>query len=235
MILKLTTKTLQLIALIAVITMLGCQSVTTTENVSSAQFNDKANAADIKFETSQDPPINSTTYFAAGQLAESQSNFPTAVDQYWKAYKADRACTQALFRLGILHAKQEQYSAAVVAWKEYIKATDGNATGYGNLGFCYELANLTSEAEEAYKAGIARDPQNNLCRVNYGLMLARFNRIGESLLNLQAVLTPAEAHYNIGSVFEQQGKKDRAMVEYRKAKDLDPEFNDADSRMSTIK
>ena len=214
----------------------GCQS--TTENVSSAQFNASANGAngsdETKFEAIKDPPITATTYFAAGQLAESQANYPTAVDQYWKAYKADRTCTQALYRLGILHAKQEQYSAAVVAWKEYCKATK-SATGYGNLGFCYELSGQISEAEEAYKTGIVMDSKNSPCRVNYGLMLARNNRIGEALLNLQAVLTPAEAHYNIGSVFELQGKKERAMVEFRKAKDLDPDLADADSRISTIK
>ena len=216
-------------------TLMGCQ--TTTESVNSAQFNANGNEGGIvknKFETSEDPPIGAATFFAAGQLAESQANYPTAVDQYWKAYKVDHKCTQALYRLGIMHTKQEQYAAAAVAWKEYVKATD-SATGYGNLGFSYELAGKNSEAEDAYKAGIAKDSKNSPCRVNYGLMLARNNRIGEALVNLQTVLTPAEAHYNIGSVFELQGKKERAMVEFRKAKDLDPDLVDADSRISTIK
>jgi Flp pilus assembly protein TadD len=70
--------------------------------------------------------------------------------------------------------------------------------------------------------------------VNYGLMLARQNRIGEATIQLQSVLTPAEVHYNLGSVYEWQGKKDRARVEFRKAIDLDPAFTEAETRLSAI-
>ena len=56
------------------------------------------------------------------------------------------------------------------------------------------------EAETAYLRGIERDPKNVPCRTNYGLMLARLGRTAEGTLQLQAVLTPAEVHYNLASV-----------------------------------
>ena len=44
--------------------------------------------------------------------------------------------------------------------------------GMPKFGFCRELAGQFDEAENAYQAGIRRDPQNAPCRINYGLMLA---------------------------------------------------------------
>jgi hypothetical protein len=46
--------------------------------------------------------------------------------------------------------------------------------------------------------------------VNYGLMLTRTGRVPEARAQLETVLKPAEAAYNIGSVREQIGRKDQA-------------------------
>jgi Flp pilus assembly protein TadD len=70
--------------------------------------------------------------------------------------------------------------------------------------------------------------------VNYGLMLARAGRISESIAQLQVVLTPAEVHYDLASVFESEGKKTAAREEYQKAIDLDPDMSDAKVRISAV-
>ena len=48
-------------------------------------------------------------------------------------------------------------------------------------------------------------------------MLARQQRLAEAMAQLQAVLTPAESHYNLASVFEAQKRTEQAKAEYRKA------------------
>jgi tetratricopeptide (TPR) repeat protein len=195
---------------------------------------DALDAQHSRFEAAEDPPLNAQTRFAAGQFAESQNATANAIAQYREAIKLDPNHQPSLYRLGILYAQVKDYPNAIATWKQYIEATGGSATGYGNLGFCHELASQTREAEDAYKTGISRNPNDQLCRVNYGLMLARLGRTNEAVLQLQAVLTPAEVHYNLASVYEQQEKIEQAKAEYRKALELDPTLYDAQTRMATI-
>lgn len=189
---------------------------------------------DRKFELAKDPPFTATTHFAAGQLAESQGNFVTAIEQYRKALAIDAKHQPSLYRLGVVYSHTKQHEQAIETWKQYIAATRGNATGYSNLGFALELAGRPTEAEEAYLKGIEKDPKNQPCRVNYGLMLARAGQFARAEAQLGAVLSPAEVRYNIASVLEQQGRKQEAKGEYRKALEIDPSFRSAQMRLAAL-
>ena len=186
------------------------------------------------FETMKDPPITPKTHFAAGQLAEEQGRFQQAIEQYEKALAQQPKYLDAMYRLGVCFAQIKDYPRAISTWERYIATSGGSATAYSNLAFCQELAGNPAAAEVAYKQGIARDPKNEPCRVNYGLMLARHDRYNEGLLQLQIVLTPAQAHYDLASVYETQGRRQEARTEYRKAIELDPELLEAKSRLAAL-
>lgn len=186
------------------------------------------------FGTMKEPPISANTHFAAGQLAESEGRFPQAIAQYKQALAEDPRHQDSLYRLGVVYANVKDFPQAIQTWKRYIELTGGSATAYSNLGFCQELAGNPLGAEEAYRNGIARDPKNEPCRVNYGLMLARHGRANEGLQQLQAVLPPAEAHYDLAGVFQVLGDKQQARAEYRKAIDLDPQFQDARQKLAAL-
>jgi len=188
-----------------------------------------------QFETANDPPISADTHFAAGQLAEAQEQPGRAIDQYKATLKVNPNYHAALFRMGDLYTQMKMFPDAIDTWQRYIKLTNGAAAGYNNLGFTYEMARDPKNAEAAYKRGIARDPRDQACRTNYGLMLARQGRIAEATEQFSAVLKPAEVHYNLGSVFEQQGKPDLARAEYHKALILDPTLHDAKERLAALK
>ena len=87
---------------------------------------------------------------------------------------------------------------------------------------------------KARAVGIEIDPKNQPCRVNYGLMLARHGRIEEATTQLSAALSPAQVHYNLASVYEQQGKKDQAKSEYIEAIKSDPKLIDAQMRLAGL-
>ncbi len=186
------------------------------------------------FDTDKEPSITLDTRFAAGQLAEGQNNPAVAIKQYEEALKLKPDHVPSLYRLGVVFAQLKQYPKAVETWKKYIKATHNSASGYGNLGFCQELAGDFKAAEGTYLKGIAKDGRNQPCRVNYGLMLARQDRMTDAITHLRAVLTPAEVSYNLGSIHEQRGHKEQAKAEYEKALALDPEFLDARARLAAI-
>jgi tetratricopeptide (TPR) repeat protein len=189
---------------------------------------------DGSFDRAKNPKYTPETRFAAGQLAESQKDLPRAAEQYREALKLNAEHLPSLYRLGIVYTEQRQFGLAIDVWNRYVTASRNSATAYSNLGFCYELAGQPAQAERAYKEGIARDSASDPCRINYGLMLARQNRINEAVLQLQKALPPAEVHYNLASVYEGQGRRDQARLEYRKALELKPDFDDAQARLDAI-
>jgi len=220
--------------------MIGCgadgrSSLASQRDAVTGENNLPTNEPNTTFETVKDPPITADTRFAAGQLAETRNMQDEAIRQYSEALKINPKHQGALFRLAVVQTELKEYPQAIQTWKAYVKATNESAAAYANLGFCYELAGQSDEAEAAYLRGITRDPKEQTCRVNYGLMLTARGQIDEALEQFQTVLSPAEAHYNIGSVYEQQGHKEQAKVEYRKALALDPRLADAQTRLDAMK
>lgn len=187
------------------------------------------------FERSDDPPLQANTRFAAGQLAESQGDLERAMMQYREALKIDPNHRASIFRLGSVLTAQKRYPEAIGVWQQYIKATRGSSAAYNNLAYCYEQAGRLADAEAAFRTGIERDPGKNTCRVNYGLMLARHDRIDDAVAQLQMALSPAEVNYNLGSVMEQMGRRDQAKGYYQKALELDPRLADARQRLAALK
>ncbi len=190
--------------------------------------------SDAKFVEAKDPAINANTRFAAGQLSESSEKPENAIAQYEEALKIDPDHEASLYRLGVVYAQIKNFPKAVESWQRYIKVTHESGEGFANLGFCYELSGNWERAEMAYKKGIERDAKCEVCRVNYGLMLARLGRTNEAFTQFGAVLPPAAAHYNVGSVYEQQKKLSQAKMEYTRALECDPTFFDAQQRLASL-
>lgn len=195
----------------------------------------RLNSTHSRFESSEDPPFTADTRFAAGRLAESQNAPRAAIEQYNEALKINPKHEASLYRLGVVQTQLKLYPDAIKTWRKYVEVTEGSSTAYSNLAFCYELSGQPRDAEATYQKGIAKDPKGAACRVNYGLMLARMNRINEAITHLGAVLSPAEVHYNIGSVYEQTGRKEEAKAEYEKAISMDPELKDARVRLARLR
>jgi len=196
------------------------------------EFGDRAQPSDAL--PVKEQPFTAETRFAAGQVDEAQHNPAAAVVQYKEALKLNPGHLGALYRLGIVYAELKQYPQAIDAWGQYVTATNESPTAYGDMAFCEELAGESDKAAASYEAGIARDPKSISCRVNYGLMLARQGRVDDAVTQWRFVLTDAEIHYNLGGVYEAQGNKAKARVEFNKALELDPDFNDARVRVSSL-
>jgi tetratricopeptide (TPR) repeat protein len=224
------------VTIAAAVILAGCANSGNNGPISgvSSDQADKISSERNVFERSSDPPITADTHFAAGQLAEAQGDFNGALKQYKQALKLDPNHVKTIYHQAVCYSQLKKFPDAEASWKRYIELTGGDANGYSNLGFCHELAGEIDQAETAYLRGIEKDPKNIACRTNYGLMLARINRTSEAMLQLQAVLTPAEVHYNLASVLEHQGRKEAAKAEYRKALELDPQLEDAQTRLSAL-
>lgn len=180
------------------------------------------------------PRFDAHTHFTAGQLAESQRQPQRAIEQYQQALALDPSHRQAMYRLAMVYTDQRQLDQAIEVWKGYVAATGYSAGAWSNLAYCYEIAGRYSDAESAYRSGIEKDPKNEPCRVNYGLMLARQRRFVEARQHWIAVLPPAAVEYNLGSVYEQLGELELARGAYETALSIDPRFTDAQKRLTKL-
>lgn len=195
----------------------------------AAKLNARSTAWD-----SEDPPITAQTHVAAGQLAESQGDLAIAIEQYQKALEIDPKTSIAVYRMGIVYSQMRAYDKAIQSWQQYARMTNGSAESFANLGFCYELQGDKATAANTYNEGLAKFPQHQGLRVNYGLLLARGGDIDGARKQLAVVLSEAQVHYNLGSLYEQQGRKDLARQEYLQSIQADPNFLDARSRLATL-
>lgn len=193
------------------------------------------NASRAKFEQTKDPPVSAQTRFAAGQLAESQGSVQQAIRQYREAVKADPSHAPSWYRLGMLYTQGQMFPDAIAAWERYAETSGNRAGGYNNLALCFEQAGKLDEADATFRKGLEADTKSEVLNVNYGLFLARRGDTEPALERLKQVLRPADAHYNLASVYEQQGAVAKAKAEYRRALELDPKLHDAKAKLMDLK
>lgn len=206
----------------------GCRRTQQPDNVSPL-----AGIEDDPSFSGRTPSIAPATHVAAGRLAESRGDWAGAAQQYRQALAKQPRQREAMYRLGVVLSRVRDREAIEV-WKRYIALTNNSAEGWGNLGLCYELLGEFPLAEEAYQQGIARNARSATCRVNYGMFLAARGQHDAAVEQFAAVLPPAQGWYNVGSVCEQQGRKDEAIAAYRRALEIDPELIVAQRRLSVL-
>lgn len=190
---------------------------------------------DAVVETEKSVEPNAKVHIAAGDLAVTQNQLDKAIPQYEAALKLEPNNDDALFKLATLQTHSRNFDAAVALWERYAHATHDSAIGFSNLGRCHELAGHWREAEVAYLEAIKRDAKSNLARVNYGILLAKRDRVDEAERQLSAVLPPAQVQYNLGSVLELRRDYASARTRYEKSLEIDPTLTAATQRLSMLR
>jgi tetratricopeptide (TPR) repeat protein len=122
------------------------------------------------------------------------------------------------------------YEKALEEDPNYALAYAGLSDAYANSGYYGSVAPVEGrrKAEEAARKALALDP--NLAEAHAALGLAYIGfapsnfALGEKELRRAMELNPslALAHYSLGLSFIRQGRLDEAIVELRKARELDP-------------
>jgi TolB-like protein/Flp pilus assembly protein TadD len=159
------------------------------------------------------------------QLAKRPTENLKAFQYYMQGRTAMQRRTSADMLMAVRH-----YEKALEEDPNYALAYAGLSDAYANSGYYGSVAPVEGrrKAEEAARKALALDP--NLAEAHAALGLAYIGfapsnfALGEKELRRAMELNPslALAHYSLGLSFIRQGRLDEAIVELRKARELDP-------------
>ncbi len=189
---------------------------------------------DAVIEEAPAPKLTASTHVAAGKLAESQGRAAAAIDQYRRAIRLEPSNQTAIYHLALLYSRLGEHAYAIDAWWHYVSATDGSASAFTNLAYAQQLAHQPDEAEAAYRQALKKDPAYAPAHTNFGMLLAGQGRLDEAASHLGTVMPPAQVHYNLAGVLQQQGNMNGAREHLSLAVKLNPDFAEAKTRLAGL-
>ena len=164
-----------------------------------------------------------------GTEKEQLAKRPTENLKAFQYYMQGRAAAQRRTNADLL-ASVNYYEKALQEDGKYALAYAGLSDAYANLGYYGSIAPIEGrqKAEEAARKALALD--DNLAEAHAALGLVHIGfapsnfSVGDGELRHAIELSPnlAVARYNLGLSLIRQGRLDEAIVELRKARELDP-------------
>lgn len=157
-----------------------------------------------------------------GQPQEAEKLFSAALEVQPELVKA-------WFSLGNLRQAQGELSAAEVAYRQALASQPKLVSIHNNLGYTLEQQGKLDEAVVCYQKALELQPNCAEAEVNLG-----------NILNAQGKLSPKQqAHYaklnnHLGIVRQQANDIQTAVVYYRQAIALQPDFLDAHYNLGSV-
>ncbi len=198
---------------------------------------------DMQPEKMSKPTVTAASHFAAGQFHENaivrdpdkdvekqlRDARKQAVKQYEKGLELDPNHAPTLFRLAALATEDQDVERAEDFWRRYVKATNNAPAGWRNLAISMDLLGETQKAEEAYRQTLASDGEDEVARINLGMLLARENRLAEARTELSMAMPPADVHFHIAQALRRKDRPDDAAREMRAAAAIDSRYATTDA------
>ena len=144
--------------------------------------------------------------------------------------------------LGRLDYDGHQYNHAIQHFQHAIELNPQMARAYDNLGLCYYYQNQNELAVSNYEKAIALDQASPHPSpwpyLNLAITQQFLNRLPDAEKNLREAirLDPkfAQAHFQLGTVLEDQQRLDDALKELSEAAHLDPAYAEPHMAMARI-
>lgn len=185
-------------------------------------------------------PADLDALVARGDSAWTRDDQAGAFRAYDAVVRADSAySTRALFRVGLLHAWANRFSAAVSAQRRYVREEREDLEGRIALGRTYAWASRFPEALAQYDTVLAADTLYRDAVVGRAQALAWSDRIPEGEATLERWLTTAshdvEAWALLGQFRRWRGATREAKAALERALAISPENASAQEQMAWVR
>jgi Flp pilus assembly protein TadD len=135
---------------------------------------------------------------ANSRLAEERGDLQKAADMYREAISINPHNSDALWRLALLHIRQNEFEMATAAFENAIEVDPQNPALCADFGYHLYLAGDPERAEKYLRNAVRLTPGDKRACNNLGLVLAALGRDEESLAAfLDAGCKQAEAQSNL--------------------------------------
>ena len=126
----------------------------------------------------------------------------------------------AYVEMSEIHMRQRQVESAIHVLEAGLAVSPGDAVLLNDIGMCWVVKEDCERALQLFTKAAAADPDNARYRANMAMSVGMLGRYDEALTLYKQVLSPADAHYNLGVLCEARDDLTRAFEEYAKAKQL---------------
>lgn len=166
-------------------------------------------------------------YVSMAQIQERAGGFSEASGMYEKALELDPKHRGALIGLARLYDRQDRLADAMGMYQRAAQLYPKDSSVLNDLALCYARQNQLERSRQALEQAIALVPDKPLYRNNIAVVCVEMDRIDEALAHLQHAHGPAVAHYNLGFLLQQRGRRREAAAHFSSALAADPSLTQA--------
>jgi tetratricopeptide (TPR) repeat protein len=191
-------------------------------------------ALDALLRATQSEPSDPEAWYDLGPIQSDLGRNQEAIASLRKAVELDPEFAAARNSLGAALAATGQTDLAEAAFRAALRIEPTLAVAHANL------ANLLASRNELVEAAwhYERAGTKAVDQFNYGITLARMNRLADAQTHIEAALKDdpnlAEAHDVLGGLLESRGRVDAALVQYQEAVRIRPNFGKAHLDLGVI-
>lgn len=170
-------------------------------------------------------PTNSMAYYGMGKIYGQKKDFAVAEKSYKKAIEINPKNSMAYNGLGFLYATfKKDYTEAVRLWNHALELDPDNAGAIYNLGYLHYIRYEYAEAEPLIRKAMELNPKNSFYVNGLGCVYEGKEKFAEAEKWFRkAIELDSEsnlAHANLARALLRQGKRDEALTEAKRAKEL---------------
>ena len=168
------------------------------------------------------------------QVAESiaklrieENNIPAAIDVYLKILEKEPENQNALFWLGYLYEQTGSIDNAIESWERLIEINPDHSNALNSLGYVYaEKGIKLDEAEKLILKALDYDSDSPAYLDSLGWVYFKQGRYKDAKRHIERAVvnfTDPVIFDHLGDVYFKLGKSKKALEQWQKAQELDPE------------
>lgn len=171
---------------------------------------------------------------ATARELEAKGADAAAIVEYERARHYNPKFTEPVRRLAVLYDRQGDRTHAAAAYTEALGFYPKDADLWNDAGyFQYEFGDLP-QAEKFLRQALALKREHRKAWINLGVVLGEERRYDESFQAFCNVLTPAEAHSNVGVILARHGDTAAARAAFQMALAMQPDLKQAHAILSVL-
>lgn len=180
----------------------------------------RAEAGDQSAEPSGDRAPSAQTLYSMSKIMVSRGKDPEAEAVLAKLIADHPRFMPAYADLSELYMRNDRPDSAVEVLQAGVKVAPEDALMLNNLGICLLMQGRYEEALDRFTAATTGVPKDARARANMAVALGMLGRLDESLAIYMQLVSPADAHYNLGVLCEARKDSARAAEEFEIAESL---------------